>query len=46
VNWEQVKRRENDPPLKEIKNKKDIIKFRDPAAEQYFRKEFIKKNHQ
>lgn len=43
VDWDKVEKRQNDPPLKEIKKQKDIIKFRDPAAEPYNRKQYCKK---
>jgi serine/threonine protein kinase len=43
VDWGKVERRENAPPLKELIEKHDYIKLRDPNTEVCVRREFIKR---
>lgn len=42
TDWSKVEARQNDPPLKEIIEKHDYIKFRDATAEKYIRREVNK----
>ena len=45
VDWGEVGERRNEPPMREILEKHDIIKFRDPTGEEYMRKRVARKQH-